>query len=380
MKKIFLLLIGFGFTYLSNSQTVDPVNLQHFYVGTYTDHGSEGIYRFGLDTNTGKLHSNGLAVLSENPSFLALTSDKKFLLAVRETKDEKNQSMGYVELFAVDESGNLSSVNKVASGGAHPCHVTVNEEGMVLASNYTGGSIALMRIDPSGELSEVLSVYQHKGSGPVVGRQETPHVHSAIFEPKGKRIFVADLGIDRVKVYTIDPTALVLKPFKYPEIKLAPGSGPRHMVIHPNGKLLYIANELGCSVIVVQLLNNGSYKVLETVSTLPADYKKSAAPADIHLSPDAKFLYVSNRGMNSIAIFAVDEKGSKIKLIGHEDTRGETPRNFTLTPDGTFLLVANQNTNNIVAFRRNSETGMLTFTDQINAYKPVCLLFSHTNQ
>jgi len=375
MKKLFSLLVCLGWTCLSYAQTTENKNLQHFYVGTYTGNGSEGIYQFGLDTSTGKLHSNGLAVLSENPSYLALTSDKKFLLAVRETKDKNNQNMGYVELFKVDEAGNLSSVNKVSSGGANPCHVAVNEEGAVLVSNYSGGNITLMRILPSGELSEVLSEDLHKGSGPVVGRQEGPHVHSALLEPKGKRIFVADLGIDRIKVYTIDSKTFTLKPFKYPEIVLAPGTGPRHMVIHPNGKLLYVANELGCSVIVVQLLNNGSYKVLETVSTLPADYAKKTAPADIHLSPDAKFLYVSNRGMNTIAIFSVDEKGSKIKLIGHEDTKGSTPRNFTITQDGNFLLVANQDANNIVAFRRNSETGMLTFSDQINAYKPVCLLF-----
>lgn len=375
MKKIFFVLVCLGYACISISQTAQPTNLRHFYVGTYTDNGSEGIYRFGLDLATGKLHSNGLAVLSENPSYLALTRDGQFLLAVRETKDEKNESMGYIELFKVDESGNLSSVNKVSSGGGHPCHVAVNEEGEVLASNYTGGNITLMRILPSGELSEVLSADQHKGSGPVAGRQETPHVHSSIFEPTGKRIFVADLGIDRVKVYTIDKTTFTLKPFKFPEIKLAPGSGPRHMVIHPNGKLIYIANELGCTVSVVQLLDNGAYKLIENVSTLPVGFTQPNTCADIHLSSDGKFLYVSNRGMNSIAIFSVDEKGTKIKLAGHEDTKGEMPRNFTLTPDGTYLLVANQNTNNIVAFRRNGETGLLTFTDQINAFKPVCLLF-----
>lgn len=375
MKKLFLILVFFGIVALAHAQTSEPANLKHFYVGTYTDNGSEGIYRFGLDTATGKLHSNGLAALSENPSFLALSRDGQLLLAVRETKDEKNESMGYIELFKLDESGNLSSVNKVSSGGAHPCHVTVNEEGAVIASNYNGGNVTLMRILPSGELSEVLSADQHKGSGPVVGRQETPHVHSAQFEPKGKRIFVADLGIDRVKVYTIEKSSFTLKPFKFPEIKLAPGSGPRHMAFHPDGKILYIANELGCSVSVVQLLDNGGYKLLENVSTLPAGYTQPNTVADIHMAPDGKFLYVSNRGMNSIAIFSIGDKGKKITLTGHEGTRGEMPRNFTLSPDGSFLLVANQNTNNIVAFRRNGENGTLTFTDQINAYKPVCLLF-----
>ena len=357
------------------AQNIPGKNILHFYVGTYTDSGSEGIYRFGLDMQSGKLHSNGLAVLSENPSYLAMSKDGKNLLAVRETKDENNHSNGYIELFKIDETGNLTSVNKVASGGTHPCHVAVNEDGLVLASNYTGGNVALMRIEPPGELSEVLSADQHTGHGPVANRQEKPHVHSAIFEPKGKRIFVADLGIDQIKVYTIDKATTTLKPNKYPEIKLPPGSGPRHMAIHPNGKLLFVANELGCNVSVVQLLDNGAFKVVETVSTLPTDFTKPNTCADIHLSPEGNFLYVSNRGMNSIAIFAVNEKEQKVKLLGHEDTKGEAPRNFTLTPQGDFLLVANQNTDNIVAFKRNAETGLLSYTDQINAFKPVCLLF-----
>ncbi len=375
MKTILLPFLLLALAMAANSQTANNKNTLHFYVGTYTDSGSEGIYSFGLDTSTGKLHSNGLAVLSENPSYLALTKDGKQLLSVRETKDKNNNSQGFIEIFNVDDSGNLTSVNKVSSGGAHPCHVAVNEEGAVVASNYTEGNVTLMRIKPTGELSDVLSADLHTGKGPVEGRQDSPHVHSALFEPGGKRIFVADLGTDQVKVYTIDKATFTLKPNKYPEIKMAPGSGPRHMAIHPNGKLLFVANEIGSSVTVVQLMKNGSFKISETVSTLPADYSKSNTCADIHLSPDGNFLYVSNRGMNTISIFTVQAKEAKIKLIGHEDTKGKMPRNFTLTPDGDFLLAANQNTNNIVAFRRNAETGLLTYTDQINAFKPVCLLF-----
>ncbi|MEI7828837.1 MAG: lactonase family protein [Prolixibacteraceae bacterium] len=375
MQKIFFVFELLLISLTSVAQPQTSGNERHFYVGTYTDSGSEGIYRFGIDTISGKLHSNGLAILSENPSYLAFSKDGKNLLSVRETSDEKNQSMGFVELFKVDDAGNLSSVNKVSSGGAHPCHVAINEEGSVVASNYTGGNIALMRIESSGELSEVLSSDQHIGQGPIKGRQEKPHVHSALFEPKGKRIFVADLGIDQVKVYTIDKSSFTLKPYKYPEIKLPPGSGPRHMAIHPNGKILFIANELSSSVSVVQLLDNGGFKIVESISTLPADFLQPNTCADIHLSPAGNFLYVSNRGMNSLAIYSVSEKDFKIKLIGHEDTKGEMPRNFTLTPEGDFLLVANQNTNNIVAFRRNETTGLLSYTDQINAYKPVCLLF-----
>lgn len=357
------------------SQEPVPPGMLHFYTGTYTDNGSEGIYRFGLDRQTGKLHSDGLAALSESPSFLALTKDGKYLLAVRETQDEKNGSTGYIELFRVDPSGSLTSVNKVASGGAHPCHVTVDKDGNVLAANYNGGNVALMHIDSAGMLSEVTSLQQHTGSGPVKGRQEKPHVHSSLYETGGKRIFVADLGIDRIKVYNLDKEKRALRPDRFPEIKMVPGSGPRHMVLSADGHFLYVANELSSSASVVQLLKNGSYRLVETVSTLPVGFTQANTCADIHLSPDGKFLYVSNRGMNTIAIFAVSAKDGTIKLVGHESTRGKNPRNFTLTPDGDYLLAANQNSDNIVCFQRNAGTGLLTWTDQINAFRPVCLLF-----
>lgn len=375
MNKKFLVLLWLSIfsVYLMAQPSA---NICHFYVGTYTDNGSEGIYRFGLDKVSGKLHSNGLAALSENPSYLAISKDHKYLLAVRETKDVNNQSAGYIELFGVDSDGNLSSVNMVSSGGAHPCHVAVNEDGAVVASNYSGGNVALMQIGKEGELSEVKSLAQHTGSGPVSGRQEAAHVHSSLFDPSGQRIFVADLGIDLVKVYTIDKSNFTLKTYRYPEIKLPAGSGPRHMVLHPNGKTLFIANELGCSVTVVQLLSNGGYKIQSTVSTLPSGYSNPNTCADIHLSPDGNFLYVSNRGMNSIAIFSFLEQKSTLKLLGFEETKGDMPRNFTLTAEGDFLLVANQKSDNIVAFRRDTATGMLTYTDQINANRPVCLLFN----
>ena len=375
MKKITVLLFLLSLSLAGRTQKTAGSGILHFYVGTYTEeNGSEGIYSFGLDPASGKLHSNGLAVLSENPSFLALTPDGKYLVAVRETLDSNNGNMGYIELFSVGPTGHLSSVNKIPSGGAHPCHVAVNGEGDVLASNYSGGSVALLRIEPSGELSDVLYVAQHSGSGTVRERQEKPHVHSTLIEKGGNRIFVADLGIDQVKVYTIDRKNSTLKPYRFPGIKMIPGSGPRHMAMHPGGKTLFVANELSSSVSVVRLMDNGGFKVSETVSTLPPDYKSSNTCADIHVSQDGNYLYVSNRGMNSITIFGV--KDSKLTLLGHEGTRGETPRNFTLSPDNDFLLVANQNSNNIVSFRRNRETGLLTYMDIINAFRPVCLLFN----
>ena len=207
---------------------------QHFFAGTYTDGGSEGIYSFSLNHSTGKLTDDGLAAKTNNPSFLALTSNGKFLLSVHETKGENGSTMGYIESFSVKSGDNrLTSIGKVSSGGAHPCYVSVNQKGYVLAANYTGGNVALFRLDDSGKLSDTLDVQQHYGSGPNKGRQSEPHVHSAFFEPGSDRIFVADLGIDQVLVYKIDNLSSKLIKASVPAIILTPGSGPRHLAFHP---------------------------------------------------------------------------------------------------------------------------------------------------
>jgi len=348
---------------------------QHFYVGTYTEGGSEGIYTFSLVPATGKLQDNGLAAKTNNPSFLALTTNGKFLLSVHETKGENGSTMGYVESFSVNDDNRLTSIGKVSSGGAHPCYVSVNQDGYVLAANYSGGSVALLRIDGSGKLSDTLDVQQHYGSGPIKVRQATPHVHSAFFESGSDRVFVADLGIDQVSVYKIDSkNSKLIKP-TFPAIVLTPGSGPRHLAFHPTVKVVYVVNEIASNISVVTLNKDGSFTTVETVSALPMGYDKPNTCADIHISRDGRFLYASNRGLNSIAIFSVDPKNGKIVQIGQELTRGDGPRNFTLSPDENYLLVANQNTQDIVAFRRDFKSGKLQFTDQIKALKPVCLLF-----
>jgi 6-phosphogluconolactonase len=350
--------------------------VQNFFVGTYTEKGSEGIYRCGLDTETGKLIDLKLVAKSDNPSFLALTKDGNYLLSVNETIDPKGNKMGYIESFSVSTSGDkLIPVNKVSSGGAHPCYVSVNAERYVLAANYTGGSVALFMLGDKGKLSPAVDVQQHHGNGPDKLRQEGPHVHSAFFEPGTDRIFVADLGTDAVSVYHIDKVKPQLVPVSNPEIKLNPGSGPRHLAFHPKKKILYIVSELSNSVSAISLNMDGSYTTIETVTAIPADYKKKNACADIHISNDGRFLYASNRGLNTIAIFAVDQESGKLKIIAQEPTKGENPRNFTLSPDENYLLVANQTTQNIVSFKRDKNTGKLTYIDQIQAHVPVCLLF-----
>ena len=377
MKSRAIVLLCFCILLIGNDLFAgDGKTPQYFFVGTYTDAGSEGIYSFSLDPATGKLADHGLAAKTNNPSFLALTSNGKFLLAVHETKDENGSNNGFIESFAVKKDDNhITSIGKVKSGGAHPCYVSVNQDGYVLAANYTGGNAALFRINQSGKLSEALDVQQHYGSGPNKARQAEPHVHSAFFEPGTNRVFTPDLGIDQVSVYQIDNTVSKLVKAPTPAIIMTPGSGPRHLTFHPTLKVVYVVNELACAVSVVFLNADGSFTTVETVSALPKGYDQPNTCADIHISKDGRFLYASNRGLNTIAIFSVDAKSGKIVQIGQESTKGETPRNFTLSPDEDFLLVANQNSQNIVAFRRDAKTGKLIYTDQIKALKPVCLLF-----
>jgi 6-phosphogluconolactonase len=379
MRVTAIALTIFSMVLVNSSLSADPGNQkasQYFFVGTYTDGGSEGIYNFSLDPVTGKLADHGLAAKSNNPSFLALTSDGKFLLAVHEIKDENGGRMGYIQSFSVNKDDlKLNSLGKVKSGGANPCYVSVNQEGYVLAANYTGGNVALFRLDKTGKLSEALDVQQHFGTGPVKARQAEPHVHSAFFEPGSDRIFVPDLGIDQVSVYQIGSGGTKLVKAPVPSIIMAPGSGPRHLAFHPGMKVVYVVNEIASTVSVVTLNKDGSYTTVETVSALPDGYDKPNTSADIHISKDGRFLYASNRGCNSIAVFSVSPENGKIIQIGQESTRGDGPRNFTLSPDENYLLVANQNTQDIVAFRRDTTTGKLQYTDQVKAFKPVCLLF-----
>ena len=377
VKAIVILFVGI---LLVNSSLLagsgDKKTPQSFFVGTYTEGGSEGIYSFSLNPVTGKLTDHGLAAKTNNPSFLAMTSNGKFLLAVHETKGENGSNMGFIESFSVAKDGvHLTSLSKVSSGGAHPCYVSVNQKGYVLAANYTGGNVALFRLDESGKLSDTLNVQQHYGNGPNKERQTVPHVHSAFFEPGSDRIFVADLGIDQVSVYKIDNKNSKLTKASVPAIIMTPGSGPRHLAFHPSMKMVYVVNELACSVSVVSLNKDGSFTTLETVSSLPTGYNKPNTCADIHISKDGRFLYASNRGLNSIAIFSVETKTGKIVQIGQEPTHGDGPRNFTLSPNEDYLLVANQKTQNIVAFKRSPKTGKLLYTDQVKAFIPVCLLF-----
>ncbi len=363
------------FTLLTSCQNKKDITPQKdnnhiFFVGTYTNGESQGIYKYSLH-NDGTLQNKGLAAKSDNPSFLTKSSDNKYLIAVNEINNENG--LGTVESFLI-KGDSLIFINKSSSGGAHPCFVAVNESGFVLTANYTSGNVGLLKINTEGELTRLLDVQQHTGKG-TNKRQEGPHAHSAWFDTTENNIISVDLGTNQLWLSHLDTLQQKLLPSDPNTLSMATGAGPRHLVFHPNKKWIYVVNELNGTITLVQKTDDGKYDIKGSFSTLPADYTKPNTCADIHISRDGKFVYASNRGHNSIAIFEVNTADGSLNLIGHESTRGDGPRNFSLSPDDEHLLVANQLTNNIVSYKRNKNTGLLEFRHEIKAPTPVCILF-----
>lgn len=345
-------------------------NSTPFYVGTYTknDSKSEGIYKYSI-SDDGKLAKIGLVAKTENPSFLAKTKDGKTLLAVGEVN--RNES-GFVKSYAIKKD-TLLFKSQSESGGANPCFVAVNKDNNVLVANYSGGNVGLLQLNSNQELSELSFVQQHFGNG-TTKRQKSPHAHSVYFHPSKEEIIAVDLGTNQLwisEIKTKDKGQILSAP-KMVDMEI--GAGPRHLDFHPNKKWMYVLNELNNTVSVVKFIDE-KYKIVQSISTLPTDFKAYSKAADIHISNDGKFLYASNRGYDSIVIFEVNSKKGELKLVGFQPVLGKSPRNFSLTPNNKFLVVANQNSNNLVSFKRNLETGKLTFVDEIEAPTPVCVLF-----
>jgi 6-phosphogluconolactonase len=368
MKKIFLQLL------LISSITAAAQNEPYLLVGTYTGGKSQGIYVYKFNTVTGD-NSFVSAANSSNPSFLAVSPNQKFVYAVNENADSTRFTVGgNISVFAFDHAGGtLTEINKQPSGGKHPCYVAVDKTGhWVFAANYSSGSLGLLHANANGSLDSLHQWIQHEGSGPDKERQKGPHVHSTILSPDNKYLFVCDLGTDKVTLYTFDKKKGSLK---YKTAALStPGSGPRHLDFSRNGNVVYVAEELSATI-CSYTFNNGNMKLLQRTSVLPADFKGAVGVADIHVSPNGKFLYCSDRGDdNSISIFSINPIDGKISLIGHQSTSGKGPRNFNFDPTGNFLLVANQNSDVIVIFKVDKKTGLLTDTGKtISIPSPVCV-------
>lgn len=347
------------------------------YVGTYTNGKSEGIYIFRFNTSTGEMRRIGVASGISNPAYLSIDSNGRRLYSVNEVSEYHGSRSGYVTSFSIDgTNGTLSKLNEQASGGVGPCYITVDPSNrFVLIANYSSGSIAVLPIKADGSLGEAVETIQHKGSGANPQRQEGPHAHSVNLNRGGKFAFAADLGIDRILIYRFDSTTGKLTPNDPAFVQTRPGAGPRHFAIHPKSSSAYLINELDSTLTAYSLDDRtGTLKELETRSTLPDGFKGTSYCADVHVHPSGRFVYGSNRGHDSIAIFRIDERSTRIEAVGHESTRGRTPRNFLIDPTGSFLLAANQATDSVVVFRIDPKTGTLHMSGTpVEVPTPVCL-------
>lgn len=354
--------------------------------GTYTNPktASKGIYVSRFDDAAGTLAPPVLAAEARNPSFLALHPTLPMLYAASEISDHAGKPTGGIVSFTIDEhAGGLTRKNDQPSGGAGPCHVSVDRTGkVVLAANYGGGSVICLGLDADGGLRPVVAgspggFIQHEGKSVNEKRQEKPHAHSAYAAADGRFAITCDLGIDKVLVHTLDTAKAMLSPHAFAAVK--PGAGPRHFAFHPSGRFGYACNELDLTVTGFAFgPAAGTLTELQTLSTLPADVADRAglSTAEIVAHPSGKFLYVSNRGHHSIAMFSIDEPTGKLTFLGTEPIRGKTPRNFVVDPTGRFLLAAGQDSNTVTVFAIDPATGRLAFTGtSIDVPSPVCIRF-----
>ena len=379
MKSIFPFLLTFLFQF-ADAQTSSYRNEHYLIIGTYDSPKSEGIYIYKFNSKNGSAKQVS-QVKTSNPSFLALSPDEKYLYAVNENGDNSGKG-GSVTAFSFHKStGILTKINSQPSEGNHPCYISIDKTGKwAIISNYSSGTLALLAIKENGELEKSKQYTEYKGSGPDTSRQKSSHIHMAVLDSSNKTLYVTDLGADELYVLGFNPGFGILAPKPF-AIKTQPGSGPRHLDFHPNQKFLYLLEELSGGVSVFSISPEGRLSGIQHVSILPIGYTGPAGSADIHVSPDGKFLYCSNRGeSNTIAIFSIDKKSGKLKLVGHQSTLGKTPRNFNFDPSGKFLLVGNQNSDEIVVFKRNLNTGRLTDTGKrISVGKPVCIKWINAN-
>ena len=357
-----------------------------FYIGTYTrkedhvDGKAKGIYIYTFNPESlrfTRLHTQTGIV---NPSFVALSRDRRYLFAVSETDTYRScegaPGTGAVASYRIHhDTHTLEHITTVGSQGTYPCHITADSTGTFLyVANYISGSVAMYPLTRDGRIREASSVIQHQGSSVDPDRQEGPHAHSVNLVPGELCLAAADLGLDKIFVYPVDRRAAALTP-PVCVVELTPGAGPRHLVFHPSGRYAYCSNELSSTVTALTYNPNACALVpFQEVSSLPADFTGKSAAADIHLHPDGTYLYVSNRGHDSLGVFRIDPVTGKLELLRTEPTRGKTPRNFTISPDGHYLFAANQDSSSISTYRIDEDSGMPGYLATESVPTPVCLV------
>lgn len=350
------------------------------YVGTYTGAKSQGIYTFTFDSTTGEVGSPELAAPALNPSFLAIHPDRQHLYCVGDMTNAAGKKVGAVSAFAIEADGKLTLLNQVTTVGAGPCHLTVDRTGrMVLAANYGGGSVVSFPLKADGSIGEHTGFVQHIGRS-VTPRQAQPNAHSVNISPDNRFAFVADLGLDQVLIYKLDPAKAMFVAHEPPFVKVPPGSGPRHFCFHPNGKFAYVINEISLTVTAFRFdAAHGTLTEMQTLSTLPTTDgpgpKAGWSTAEIVVHPGGKYLYGSNRGHDTIAVFAIAADGT-LSLVQNAAAEVKVPRNFALDPTGQWLFTEGQKSDDIALFRVDAVTGKITFTGKkMEVGSPVCLKF-----
>ena len=367
IKKLSLVGLLCLMSILTFAQNMD----YYLYVGTYTRKTSEGIYVYQFNAQTGDFAPVSITKGVSNPSFLAISPNQRFLYAVGGSTGDT------VRAFAIDKQAHhLSLLNSQATGSTGATHLDVDKTGKwVIVGNYAGGNLCVFPVEVSGSLGKVTQTIQHVGKSINPERQTKPYVHSINIAPNNKDVFVPDLGTDKVMAYTLNAQTGQLSASNPAFTAVTPGSGPRHFTYHPNGRFAYVIQELDATITGFAY-KNGSLEAFQTVKNLPDDYTGRKWSADIHISPDGKFLYGSNRAHESLGIFSINQKTGQLTLVGHQPVNGKTPRNFAIDPTGNFVLVANQDSDNITIFKRDKNTGKLTPTDkEITVSMPVCLKF-----
>ena len=357
------------------------------FVGTGTNTGSKGIYLFQFDSSTGEFNPQGLAAEAPSPSFLALSPDKQFLYAVNEIDTYQGAKTGAVSSYALGQSngkasGKLTLINTVASGGSGPCHVNTDRTGRVLlVANYTGGSAASFQIDWNGHLSPAVSQFHYESTGAGPGqdkdRQAVSHAHHATTSPDNRFAYINDLGLDCIHIYKLDPATAKLTVNQPAEWKAAPGSGPRVLRFHPNGKWAYCVNEISSTIDLLKWHpQTGALTLVQKTELLPRDFHGISTAAEIVFDKKGEYAYASNRGDNFLAGFAIDQSNGKLSFPRQTPCGGKTPRHIALDPTEGWLLAANQDSNLIAAFRRDPKSGQLETSGPTTPIQsPECLLF-----
>lgn len=361
-----------------NKQKTTEGSMIPFYIGTYTSGSSKGIHRCLLDTSTGKLQGLELVAELDNPSFLTIHPKLDVLYACSETRRDGRREGAQLMAYKIASDGKLTALGGQPSAGNGPCYVSTDQSGKVaLVANYGSGSIASLPIAADGALAAPASSIQHEGKSADPQRQEGPHAHCIMTDPSNRYVCAVDLGLDQVLVYQLDAATAKLTPKPAGNYRAKPGSGPRHLAFHPDGKHAFIIHEMGNVVAAAKWdSENGKFTEIASVSTLPAGFSGNSSTAEVLVHPNGNFVYGSNRGHDSIAVFAFDAKAGSLTPVAHTSTGGKTPRNFRIDPTGKFLLAENQGSDSIVVFKIDAANGKLSQTGEpLKVGAPCCIKF-----